>query len=84
MDGWVSSFQYEEIKSMLAEEMEGYTLAYVEAAYEDPGEQATMVFMAAGGGFNDGIFLTGGIRSIPIFLARLAQRRPNGRPAPCT
>ena len=56
MDGWVSSFQYEESKYMLAEAMKGYMLAYVEAAYEDPGEHAPMVFMAAGGGFNDGIF----------------------------
>ena len=34
--------------------MEEYTLASTEAAYEDPGEQATMGFMTAGGGFHDG------------------------------
>ena len=33
---------------MLAETMEEYTLASAEAAYENPGEQAPMVFMASG------------------------------------
>ena len=39
---------------MVAEEMEVYALASAEAAYEDPGEQAPMVFMSAGGGIHDG------------------------------
>ena len=33
--------------------MEEYSLASAKAAYEDPGEQAPMGFMAAGGGFHD-------------------------------
>ena len=39
---------------MLAEAMEEYASASTEAAYEDPGEQVPMVFMASGGEFNDG------------------------------
>ena len=34
--------------------MEEYVLYSEEAAYEDPREQAPMVFMAIGGGFRDG------------------------------
>ena len=49
-----SSFQFEEINYMVAEAMEEYALASAEAAYKDPWEQATMRFMAKGGGFNDG------------------------------
>ena len=36
---------------MVAEAMEEYFLAFVEAAYEDPGEQASMGFMATGEDF---------------------------------
>ena len=54
MSGLGSSFQSEENNSMVAEAMEEYELASAEAAYEDPGEQAQMGFMAAGGRFNDG------------------------------
>ena len=50
----VSSFQYEESNSMVAEAMEEYALACIEAACEYPGEQAPMGFMATGGGFYDG------------------------------
>ena len=39
---------------MVAEEIEEYALDSVETAYEDPGEQAPMGFMTAGGGFHDG------------------------------
>ena len=39
---------------MVAEAMEEDSLASEEAVYEDPGEQAPMGFMAAGGGFHDG------------------------------
>ena len=39
------SFQYEEYKSMISEALEGYTLAYVEAAYEDPGQHTPMGFI---------------------------------------
>ena len=39
---------------MVAGAMEGYVLASTEAAYEEPGEQNPMGFMAAGGGFHDG------------------------------
>ena len=42
-----SSFQFEEINYMKAEAMEEYALASAEAAYEDPGEQAPMEFLAA-------------------------------------
>ena len=42
-----SSFQFEEINYMKAEAMEEYVLASAEAAYEDPGEQAPMGFLAA-------------------------------------
>ena len=38
---------------MVAEAMEEYVLASAESAYEDPGEQASMVFMEAGGGLHD-------------------------------
>ena len=34
--------------------MEEYELDYAEASYEDPGEQAPMGFMDAGGGFHSG------------------------------
>ena len=53
MAGLVNSFQSEESNSMLAESMKDYVLASIESAYEDPGEQAPMVFTAAGGGFQD-------------------------------
>ena len=53
MVGWGSSFQYEESKSVMSEAMEEYALASEEATYEDPGQQAPMGFMAAGGGFCD-------------------------------
>ena len=33
--------------------MEEYALDYAEASYEDPGEQAPMGFMDAGGRFHD-------------------------------
>ena len=54
MAGWNSSFQYEESNSMVAEAMEEYVLLSAEEAYEDPGEQAPMVFMTTEGGFHDG------------------------------
>ena len=54
MDGLVSSFQSKESNSMLAEEMDQFALTSTEAAYEDPGEQAPMVFMVSGWGFHDG------------------------------
>ena len=40
--------------SMVAEAMVGYALASAEVAYKYPGEQAPMVPMEAGGGFNYG------------------------------
>ena len=84
MDGSGSSFKYEESNSMEAEAMEEYALASAEADYEDPGEQAQMGFMAAGGGFHDEMFLTGGIRNTPNYPVRLAQTIPTGMPRPCT
>ena len=39
---------------MVAEEMEEYALASAEAAYEDPGEQTPLEFMASGEVFHDG------------------------------
>ena len=33
--------------------MEEYELAFAEAAYKNPGEQAQMVFMSVGGVFHD-------------------------------
>ena len=53
MYGLGSSFQYEEIKSMVAESMEEYGLASAEAAYERPGEQVPIGFMASRRGFYD-------------------------------
>ena len=49
MDGLVSSFQSEEINSMVAKAMGEFALASAEVAHEDPGEQAPMGFMAEGG-----------------------------------
>ena len=49
-----SSFKSDERNAMIEEVMEEYALAYVEAACEDPGEQAPMEFMAGGGGFHEG------------------------------
>ena len=43
-----SSFQSEYNKSMPAETMKECSLSSAEAAYENPGEQAPMVFMALG------------------------------------
>ena len=55
MNDLCSIFKSEESKSMVAEAMEEYALAYEEEAYEDhPEEQEPMGFMATGGGFNDG------------------------------
>ena len=54
MAGLGSIFQSEEINYMVAEAMEGYVLASAEAAYEYPGEQAPMGFIASGGGFHYG------------------------------
>ena len=79
-----SSFQYEESKSMIAESMEEYVLAYVEVAYGNPSEQAPMGLMAAGGGFQCGRFLTGGIINTPHSLDRIYQTIPTGRPPQCT
>ena len=53
MAGLGSSFQSEESNSVVAEAMEEYVLASAEALYEDPGEQAPMCFMDAGGVFHD-------------------------------
>ena len=54
MAGLGSIFQSEESNYMVAETMEEYAFNSAEAAYEDPGEQAPMGFMAAWGGFHDG------------------------------
>ena len=54
MAGLGSIFQYEDSNSMLAESMGEYALSSAEAAYEDPGEQAPMGFVASGVGFHDG------------------------------
>ena len=47
MSGLGSSFQYEEINYMVAEATEEILLASAEAAYEDPGEQASLGSMAS-------------------------------------
>ena len=54
MAGLVGSFQSEESNSMIAEEMEEFSLDSAESAYEDPGEQAPMGFMASVGVFHNG------------------------------
>ena len=46
--GLSSIFQYEENNSMVAETMAEYALSFAEAADENPGEQASVVFMALG------------------------------------
>ena len=53
ISGLGSSFQSKESNSMVAEAMEKYAFISSEAAYEDPGEHATMGFMDEGGGFHD-------------------------------
>ena len=83
MDGLVGRFRSEEINSIAAEAIEEYMLASEEASYKDPGEQAPMGFMAAGGGFHHGYFLTGGIINTPHFLSRISYKTPTGRPPPC-
>ena len=52
----VNTFQSEESNCMVAEAMEEYVLASAEAGCEDPGEQASMEFMAAGVGSHYGTF----------------------------
>ena len=47
-------FHFEESNYMIAEAMEEYSLASTEASYEDPMEQAPMIFMAERRGFHDG------------------------------
>ena len=69
---------------MVSEVMEEYALDSAEVAYEDLGLQAPMGFMAAGGVFHDGIFLTGGIINTPPFPARIPQTITTGRPPQCT
>ena len=54
MNGLSSSFWSEEYNFMRLKALEEYTLDAAEAAYEEPGEQAPIVFMASWGGFNDG------------------------------
>ena len=49
-----SIFQSEENNYILEEALEEYELDFAEEAYKDPGEHATMVFMASGGGSQDG------------------------------
>ena len=78
------SFQSEESNSMVAEEMEEYPLTSAKAVYEDPGEQVSMGFMAAGGGFHDRNASHWWDNKKPHFLARLAQITLTGRPPPCT
>ena len=46
-------FQYKENKCMVEKELEEYELESVESAYEDPGENAKIGFMASGGAFHD-------------------------------
>ena len=45
----ISRFKDETDNSMVAETMEEYALASAEAAYENPGKQAPMVFMESSG-----------------------------------
>ena len=52
ISGLTSSFRFEEYSSMSLEALDEYVLAYSEAYYKDPGEQAPMGFMASGGGFH--------------------------------
>ena len=82
MAGLVGSFQSEEINSIVAEAVKEYMLASEESSYEDQGEHAPMGFMAAGGGFHHGYFLTGGIINNPHFLFIISYRTPTGRPLP--
>ena len=84
MAGLVSSFKSEESNTMVAEEMDAYALASVKMAYEDPGKQAPMGFMEAGGGVHDEMLLTGGIKNTSHFPAIISHRIPTGRQPLCT
>ena len=53
MAGLGSSFQYEESNYIVAESIEEFALASVEAAYEDPGEKAIIVFMTSGAEYHE-------------------------------
>ena len=53
MAGLGSIFQYEEINTIVEEAMEEFSLFYAEATYEDPEEQASMVFMSSEGEFHE-------------------------------
>ena len=84
MAGLVSSFKSEESNTMVAEEMEAYALSSVKMDYEDPGKQAPMGFMEAGGGVHDEMLLTGGIKNPSHFPAIISHRIPTGRQPLCT
>ena len=73
MAGLGSKFQSEESNYMAAEAMEEYYLASSEAAYEDPGEQAPMGFMAERGLFHDGNASQWWDHKHPHFLSILAH-----------
>ena len=49
MAGLSSIFQSDEDNYVVAETLQGYVLASAEAAYENPGEQSPIVFVALGG-----------------------------------
>ena len=55
MYGLGSSFQSEEINSMVAEAMEEFVLASAEGYCEDPWRQIIMVFMASGAEYHEAI-----------------------------
>ena len=48
MSEMVSSFKYEEYNPIMQESLEEYVLASSESAYEDPEEQAPMIFTDPG------------------------------------
>ena len=77
MYGLGSSFQYEEINSMTLEAMEEYALASAEVAYEEPGEQEPMIFMAAGGLFNDGNASHWRDHKHPSFISQTCSENTN-------
>ena len=62
MAGLGSRFQTPDNNYMVAEAFEEYALASEDSAYEDPGQQAPMVFMASG-------FFTGRIKNKLNFSA---------------
>ena len=84
MSGLDSSFQSEEGKSMVAEEMEEDLLASEEAAYENLGVKAPMRFMEAGGGFHDVNVSHWWDQKQPHLPFIISQRTTTGRLLPCT